>query len=96
MQAAEAIHAADGALEYLQDIVEKSREMSRGLSPRAARAFNRAAKAYAYIEGREFVIPEDYQAVGVNVMAHRLASHSLQDQSGFELAREILQSVPVK
>lgn len=90
------ITVSDHALNYLQDIVEKSRTLSWGLSPRAARDFNKAAKAYAFIEGRSFVIPEDYQAVGVAVMNHRLRSHEdFGDKSAEQLATEIIHSVPI-
>lgn len=90
------ITVSDSALNYLQDIVEKSRTLSWGLSPRAARDFNKAAKAYAFIEGRSFVIPEDYQAVGVAVMNHRLRSHEdMGDKSADQLAQEIIHSVPI-
>jgi len=90
------VTVADSALDYLQDIVEKSRTLSWGLSPRAARDFNKAAKAYAFIEGRTFVIPEDYQAVGVAVMNHRLRSHEdFGEKNSSQLAQEIIQAVPI-
>lgn len=95
IQAVEEVTVSDTALNYLQDIVEKSRTLSWGLSPRAARDFNKAAKAHAFIEGRAYVIPEDYQAVGVAVMNHRLHSHEAVGQkSPQHLAQEIIQSVP--
>ena len=90
------VTVSDTALDYLQDIVEKSRTLSWGLSPRAARDFNKAAKSYAFISGRGFVIPEDYQAVGVAVMNHRLRSHEdFGDKSSEQLAQEIVHSVPI-
>lgn len=90
------VNVSDSALDYLQNIVEKSRTLSWGLSPRAARDFNKAAKAHAFIEGRSFVIPEDYQAVGVAVMNHRLRSQeNYGERDSLQLAQEILHSVPV-
>jgi MoxR-like ATPase len=90
------VTVSDSSLDYLQDIVEKSRTLSWGLSPRGARDFNKAAKAHAFIEGRNFVIPEDYQAVGVAVMNHRLRSHEdLGEKSTHQLAQEIIHSVPI-
>ncbi|MCB0356539.1 MAG: MoxR family ATPase [Bdellovibrionales bacterium] len=90
------IHLSDLMLDYLQDLAEKSRTLAMGLSPRALRDFSRAAKAWAFIEGRDFVIPEDIQAVAVSVMNHRLnSSHSEEGQSGVELANEIIHSVTV-
>ena len=90
------VTVSDSALEYLQDIVEKSRTLSWGLSPRGARDFNKAAKAHAFIEGRGYVIPEDYQAVGVAVMNHRLRSYEdLGEKGSDQLAQEIIHSVPI-
>lgn len=90
------ITVSDIALDYLQDIVEKSRTLSWGLSPRAARDFNKAAKAHAFIEGRTYVIPEDYQAVAVAVMNHRLRSHeNFGEKNSIQLAQEIIHAVPI-
>ncbi len=92
----ESVTVSDSALDYLQDIVEKSRTLSWGLSPRAARDYNKAAKSHAFIQGRSFVIPEDYQAVGVAVMNHRLRSHEdFGDKNPEQLAQEIIHSVPI-
>lgn len=87
------IHVSDSCLDYLQDILEKSRQESEGLSPRAGRDFNQAAKAYAYISSRSFVIPEDYQAVGVAIMSHRLSGEILNNNQ--DIAEVVLNSVPV-
>lgn len=96
MESVDAIKVSSTALDYLQDIVEKSRSLAWGLSPRAARNFNQAAKANAFVEGRNFVIPEDYQAVGIAVMNHRLRSlEGKASTSSRQLAEEILNSVPV-
>jgi MoxR-like ATPase len=96
IETVEEVTVSDTAISYLQDIVEKSRTLSWGLSPRAARDFNKAAKAFAFIEGRNFVIPEDYQAVGVAVMNHRLRSHEdFGDKNAEQLAQEIIHSVPI-
>ena len=93
MIAVENIKVAAPALDYLQDLVEKSRQLSQGLSPRGARDFYKAAKAYALCEGRDYVIPEDFQSVGVAVMGHRIFSDS--NPSGKDLAKEIIHSVPI-
>lgn len=89
------IQVSEVAVQFLQDIIEKSRNLSTGISPRAGRDFLKAAKAYAYLCERPFVIPEDFQAVGVAVMSHRLSNSELQPGDRQELAREILFSVPV-
>ncbi len=69
------VHASDALLDYLQAIVRHTREspdFEAGLSPRAAIALLRAAQAWALIEGREVVLPEDVQAVLSGVVGHRL------------------------
>lgn len=95
-----AIYYSEALLDYLQDLLDFSRshrEMHLGLSPRAGIALLRAAQAWAYIEGRDAVLPEDLQAVGVSVMAHRLISpEELDSQRGKRLAEEVLQSVAVE
>lgn len=90
------VHFSTSMLDYLQDIVAKSRVLSVGLSPRAVIDFSRAAQAWAFIESRDFVTPEDIQAVAVAVMNHRLVSpNNAHNLNGFELASEIIQTVPV-
>jgi MoxR-like ATPase len=71
--------ASEGLLDYLQRLVQATRDGSsgsaHGLSPRGALALLQAAKAWAYIEGRDYVIPDDLQAVAPAVIAHRI-NHS--------------------
>jgi MoxR-like ATPase len=69
------VHAAPALLDYVQAIVEHTRrspEFVAGLSPRAALALLHCAQAWALIEGRDKVIPEDVQAILPGVAAHRL------------------------
>jgi MoxR-like ATPase len=69
------VHAAPALLDYVQAIVEHTRrspEFAAGLSPRAALALLHCAQAWALIEGRDKVIPEDVQAILPGVAAHRL------------------------
>jgi len=69
------VHAAPPLLDYVQAIVEHTRrspEFVAGLSPRAALALLHCAQAWALIEGRDKVIPEDVQAILPGVAAHRL------------------------
>ncbi len=76
---AQAIHASDHVLDYVQRLIQFSREyegFSYGISPRGALALISAAKAWALIEGREHLIPEDVQAVMPAVMEHRLRASS--------------------
>ena len=72
---AQRVHVSPALLDYVQAIVEYSRrspEFTAGLSPRAALALVHSARAWALIEGRDKVIPEDIQAVLPGVAGHRL------------------------
>ena len=72
---AQRVHVAPALLDYVQAIVEYTRrapEFAAGLSPRAALALVHSARAWALIEGRDKVIPEDVQAVLPGVAGHRL------------------------
>ena len=70
-----AVHASPALLNYVLDLTEASRSGAwfvQGISPRAALALLRAAKAQALVSGRDFVAPDDVQAVLPQVIAHRL------------------------
>lgn len=72
---ADAVHVAPALFDYVQRLVEATRASPRfvhGLSPRAALALVAAARAWAFIDGRAMVLPEDVQAVLPGVAAHRL------------------------
>ncbi len=72
---AQRVHVAPALLDYVQAIVDYTRrapDFSGGLSPRAALALVHSARAWALIEGRDKVIPEDVQAVVPGVAGHRL------------------------
>ena len=65
----------DAVYEYVTRLTQASREhpmVQLGVSPRGALAVCRMAKAYAYLNGRDFVIPEDVAAVFSDVCCHRL------------------------
>lgn len=66
------VHVSAALLDYLQDLLAASRSAGHGLSPRAGLALLAAARAWALMEGRTMVLPEDVQAVGSAVMGHRL------------------------
>lgn len=91
------VHASSALLDYLQDLLDASRQRhSTGLSPRAGLALLHASQAWALMNGQDMVLPEDIQAVGIAVMAHRLG-HDIEQpgQSGRTLADALLRSVPV-
>jgi MoxR-like ATPase len=97
-QQIETIKTTETLLSYVERLVQFTRSNSRlrcGLSPRAALAIIRAAKAWAFIEGREYVIPEDVQAVFDAVVLHRLRNHADYSQGDRSLSEWILNQVDV-
>ncbi|KAB7584267.1 FAD-binding protein, partial [Verminephrobacter sp. Larva24] len=71
----QAVHTAGPLLDYVQDLVAATRSgrwFLQGLSPRAGIALLRAAKAQALISGRDYVAPDDVQAIVPQTIAHRL------------------------
>ncbi len=94
----EAVHASEALTGYVLDLVEASRtapELELGLSPRAGLALLRSARAFALIDGRDSVIPEDVQAVAPAVIGHRIA-HTLPAADRQARARELLGQVAVR
>src|SRR5438874_10482335 len=89
------VHASAALLDYLQDLLDASRQRhSTGLSPRAGLALPHASQAWALMNGRDMVLPEDIQAVGTAVMAHRLG-HDIEPpgERGRTLADSLVRSV---
>ncbi len=86
-------------LDYVQAILRHTRESARfvhGLSPRAGISLLAASRAWALINGRNAVIPEDVQAVLPGVASHRLQSvQDVQISDGNKLARELIEAVPI-
>ncbi|GAB3036516.1 MoxR family ATPase [Oleiagrimonas citrea] len=96
-QRAHAITASPALLDYLQRLLAASRQhddIRVGLSPRAGLALLAGARAWALMEGRGYVIPEDLQALFVPVAAHRLIPG--KGASREALARALLDTVAVE
>ena len=69
------MHVADAVKQYAVDLVNATREapeLRLGASPRATLQLLRTARAVAALEGRDYVLPDDLQALAVPVLAHRL------------------------
>ena len=87
------VHVSEALLDYVQSLLLESRSGNgHGLSPRAGLALLDAARCWAWILGRNQVLPEDVQSVWSAVVDHRLADHAV---SGRSLAQQILQAVAV-
>ncbi|MES2546597.1 MAG: MoxR family ATPase [Pseudomonadota bacterium] len=85
------VHVSDALLDYLQALIQYTRtQTAEGLSPRAGLGLRQCAQAWALIDGRDFVTPEDVQAVLQSVVAHRLA----QDGNS-HMAKQILDQVAI-
>ncbi|MGC4365035.1 AAA family ATPase [Hydrogenophaga sp. R2] len=92
------IHTAEPVLDYLQDLVNATRSgrwFAQGLSPRAALAVVRAAKAEAFLQGRDYVAPDDIAAVLPQTTAHRLVPVRDAGRGAVEQVRAMLDAVPL-
>ncbi|HHV95916.1 MAG TPA: MoxR family ATPase [Clostridiaceae bacterium] len=96
------IEVSDDIKKYIIDIVEATRNHEKivlGISPRGSIALMRGAQAYAAINGRDFVTPDDIKYIAPSVLAHRIILRSHAITSGAEnseaIIREILDKVPV-
>ena len=103
------LHMAESLENYIVQLVMATRNakayseqlakwIAYGASPRASIALERCARAKAWLEGRDFVTPDDIQAVFFNVLRHRLIltyDAEAQGLSTDDVLREILKLVPV-
>jgi MoxR-like ATPase len=85
------IHVSDTVLDYLQALLNYSRtRFETGLSPRAGIGLKQCAQAWALCEGRDYLIPEDIQAVLPSIVSHRL-----QSSNNISVAEQILENVAI-
>lgn len=94
------VHVSPALLDYLQALLNHTRQDSafaHGLSPRAGLALLHGARAWAYMDGRKSVIPEDLQAVLPAVVAHRLSAANGDGgtATGTRLAEQLVQQVAI-
>nr|MBL8410745.1 AAA family ATPase [Dechloromonas sp.] len=93
-----AIHAAPPLIDYVQALVEATRQspaFQHGLSPRAGLALLAAARAWAWLAGRDMVLPDDVQAVLPAVARHRLRSVQGSGFASREDIASLLRSVAI-
>ncbi len=95
----ERVRVAPEILEYVLDLAAVSRTNERlliGISPRGSESWVKAAKAWAFLHGRDYVLPEDVQAVAGAVVAHRiLPSADYEKVDRATIVRDLLQRVTV-
>ncbi|MBO4988220.1 MAG: MoxR family ATPase [Lachnospiraceae bacterium] len=96
-----AVTVKENILGYMEDIVKITREDARlllGASPRALLSLLAASRARAFLQGRDFVKPDDVKAVAMQVLAHRLvlsAEARLQRASAEAILKELILKVKV-
>ena len=92
------VHASDALLDYLQALIAATRSgqwFVDGLSPRAGIAVLRVAKARALMAGRDYVAPDDVQAILPQAIAHRLAPLPGCGRGAIEQVRAMVEAVPI-
>ncbi|MFZ4286767.1 AAA family ATPase [Variovorax sp. HJSM1_2] len=92
------IHTGAPLLEYVQDLLAATRSgrwFVQGLSPRAGIAIVRAAKAQALLSGRDYVAPDDVQAILPQTVAHRLVPTGDAGRGAVEQVLAMIEAVPL-
>lgn len=94
----ERVHVSDDLLDYIQALLAETRDprwFETGLSPRAGLALLRLSRAYAFLDDRDYVIPEDVQAVFPGLARHRLIASAGFNATPDEQIAELLRQVPI-
>jgi MoxR-like ATPase len=103
-QVAASVRVDESLLDYALEIIEKTRQNERlilGVSPRGSLMLQRAAQARAFIEGRDFCLPDDFKQLVVPVFAHRVVVNARYATTQKKMAQaetilaEIVESTPV-
>ena len=95
------VYIAKSVYEYIAKLVQKTREhemVSLGISPRGALSLCQMAKAYAFVNSRDFVTPDDIRAVFADVCGHRLMLNSkarLNELSAENILADIIKDVDI-
>jgi MoxR-like ATPase len=102
MSAVKDIHIAEQVKTYVVGVVNATRshpDVYLGASPRGSLALARASQAYALVQGRDFVLPDDVKALAGPTLSHRLILQPqarLKDLASTTVIAEVLASVPVE
>jgi MoxR-like ATPase len=100
----ERVRVEESLVDYLLAIVQATRHsdlLMLGVSPRGALALYRAAQAYAFLEGRDYCLPDDIKRLAPLVFAHRVAVSKLPDAAGprstvvDRVIKELVDAIPV-
>ncbi len=93
----DAVHASTSVLDYVQRLIDRTRysgDFQWGLSPRAALGLMQAARAWALLRHRQFVVPEDIQTIFSSVVSHRLR-YQMRNAQQADPAKLVLDAVDV-
>lgn len=100
-QEIQSVHVSDYVSQYIVELVHRTREhksMSSGASPRASRCLYQGGKSWAAMQGRDYVTPEDIQAIFLPVLSHRVSLTSEAKYTGKTtdgILSQILTETPV-
>lgn len=92
------VHASEALLDYLQTLIAETRSgrwFAEGLSPRAGIAVLRAARARALLDQRDYVAPDDVQAILPQTIAHRLRPIAGAGRGSREQVRAMVETIAV-
>lgn len=93
------VKISEEVIDYLLDIIEKTRNMDMvqlGVSPRGTIALFKASQAYAAINGRDYIIPEDIKKMAPHVLNHRVILKGLtKDRNIYSFINSVLETVRV-
>jgi MoxR-like ATPase len=90
------VHVSDALLDYVQDLIDATRSgrwFVQGLSPRAGVALLRAARAQALLAGRDYVAPDDVQAILPQTVAHRLVPVPEAGRGSIEQVQTMVEAI---
>lgn len=94
-----AVDIKEEVMNYLVNIIDESRnkkDIELGISPRGSIALYKAARAYAAINGRKYILPEDIKSMAPYVLNHRIIARGVGNiESSMELIRELVERVQV-
>jgi MoxR-like ATPase len=95
------VHVEDGVLRYISSIIQETRnypDIYLGGSPRASVALLRTSQAYAAIQGRDFVTPEDIKSMAAPILRHRIILTPEKEMEGTpadQVIEEVIDKVEV-
>jgi MoxR-like ATPase len=90
------VHASDAIIDYILRLVSYSREsglFTNPLSPRASKALLIASRSWAWINGRDYVVPDDVQSVFSSVAEHRLRAANSDSDLTYQISEKLLAAV---